>query len=53
MMISDTVQQLSHWQNKQTDRHTLTNRHYWKQYHLRYAIAAGAEIQGTGSRSEV
>jgi len=38
LMISQTVQQLSHWQ---TDtHHTPTNRHCWKQCHLRYAIAA-------------
>jgi len=37
------VQELSRWQtDKQTYRHTHTNRHYWKQYHLHYAIAACA-----------
>ena len=33
--ISQTVQDLSHW-----EKQTHTSRLYWKQYHLRYAIAA-------------
>jgi len=47
LIISQMVQDLSHWQtinqtNRQTDIHTPTNRHYWKQYHFCYVITAEA-----------
>jgi len=42
MTTSHTVQELSRWQTN-TCTYTPTNSRYWKQYHLRYAVAGHGE----------